>query len=150
MSDTNRFEMEHGLIAKAIKDSAFRAFLQGDPKTAVEQYLGAPLPTGTAVKLLIEDPQHLYIVIPDASHAAAGSTGHPASLGTHTRKYLEGALVSRLPGDPQLMHDFLANPGAMIRTVVALPADVTVEVVHEDPSTLTILFPYHGHSSYHN
>ncbi len=63
----SRRDIELRLIEKSFRDEAFRQRLLGDPKAAVEQELGTPLPEGIRVRVVQETPETLYPVLPNAS-----------------------------------------------------------------------------------
>ena len=62
----NRHEIETQLIEKASVDPAFRRRLLEDPKAAVAEMLGMPLPPGMTITVLEEQPGHHYLVLPPA------------------------------------------------------------------------------------
>lgn len=62
----NRHEIERQLIEKASADPAFRQRLLDDPKDAVADLLGVPLPPGMNITVLEETPGQHYLVLPPA------------------------------------------------------------------------------------
>ena len=79
----NRHEIETQLIEKASTDPAFRRRLLDDPKTAIAEMLGTPLPPGMKITVLEEAPGQHYLVLPPA----------PPSLDALPLDELELALV---------------------------------------------------------
>ncbi|EKE12468.1 MAG: hypothetical protein ACD_13C00203G0002 [uncultured bacterium] len=59
------------IAAKAWGDSQFRAELEKNPKAAMEKLLGQSLPPEVEIKLAVDDPNTLNIVIPEK----IGATG---------------------------------------------------------------------------
>lgn len=62
----NRHEIETQLIEKAAADPAFRRRLLADPKAAVADLLGVPMPPGMTITVLEEQPGRHYLVLPPA------------------------------------------------------------------------------------
>lgn len=62
----NRHEIERQLIEKASADPAFRQRLLDNPKGAVADLLGVPLPPGMRLTVLEETPGQHYLVLPPA------------------------------------------------------------------------------------
>ena len=52
------------IVAKAMKDEAFRAGLLADPKGVVERQINGLLPDSFEVEILHEDSRKLFIVLP--------------------------------------------------------------------------------------
>jgi hypothetical protein len=148
MTASNRYEVEHQLLAKAFSDRAFLMHLQGEPQGALESFLGAPLPTGIKVQIFVEDPQTLYALLPHPSHTFFGSLEPPQSLVSDAREQFECTLVSALADSPRLLEQFRADPTAVVRTVAPLAAGVTVKIAEEPADTVFIIIPYYGRSTY--
>ncbi len=71
-----RRELERQLIARALRDEAFRQQLIADPRAALEAELARlqleiRLPETLRVKVLEEDPDTLYLILPPSLKAAA-------------------------------------------------------------------------------
>ena len=67
MPETTDRKGIHGkLIERAREDEAFKARLIQDPKAAIEDCLGAPVPDGIEIEVLEEKPNKLYLVLPVA------------------------------------------------------------------------------------
>ena len=62
----NRHKIEKQLIEKANSDPAFRRRLLDDPKAALADFLGIPLPPGMSITVLEEQPGQHYLVLPPA------------------------------------------------------------------------------------
>lgn len=148
MTTTNRYDFEHQLLAKAFTDRTFLMLLHGNPKGAVEQFLGTALPTGLKVKTLIEDQQTLYALLPHPSHTALGDLGVSSQLGKDAREYFEATLVARLASDATFQQQFRADPTSAVRSLAPLAAGVTVQIAEEPADTLYIIIPYYGKSTY--
>ena len=56
--------LEEQLIAKAIKDEAFRKNLLENPKAAIEEETGIKLPESINLKVLEENPLTFYLILP--------------------------------------------------------------------------------------
>ena len=52
------------VIERARADDAFRARLIDDPKAAIEECVGSPVPDGIEIEVLEEKPTRLYLVLP--------------------------------------------------------------------------------------
>jgi hypothetical protein len=148
MTTTNRYEVEHKLLAKAFSDRAFLMHLHGNPKGAVEQFLGTALPADLKVQLLIEDAKTLYALLPHPSHTALGDLGMPSQLTKDAREQFEAALVAKIASDPSFLQQFRADPTSAVRTLAPLAAGVTVKIAEEPADTLFIIIPYYGKSTY--
>jgi len=59
-----RKQLERQIIAKAMKDESFRKLLLEDPKFTLEQEAGMKLPASVNIKILEEDAQTFYLVLP--------------------------------------------------------------------------------------
>lgn len=55
------------LLERAQRDPAFRAELIATPKAVVERELGIDLPEGTEIRVVEEQPNELYIILPAES-----------------------------------------------------------------------------------
>ena len=59
-----RKDLEQKLIEKAMKDEAFRKQLIDNPKAVIEQESGMKILESTKIKIVEEDPQTIYLVLP--------------------------------------------------------------------------------------
>ncbi|MEN9223561.1 MAG: NHLP leader peptide family RiPP precursor [Thermostichus sp. BF3_bins_97] len=59
-----RKDLEARLIRRAWEDDQFRQLLLKDPRRAIESELGQPLPDSLKIRVLEEDPDTLYLVLP--------------------------------------------------------------------------------------
>jgi hypothetical protein len=59
-----RNQLEQLLIEKAMNDEAFRKELIADPKGTIEKETGMKLPDNFNVKVLEENPQSFFLVLP--------------------------------------------------------------------------------------
>ena len=59
-----RKKLEQQLIEKALKDESFRQQLLGDPKGVIETEFGFKIPEAVQVKVLEENENTFYIVLP--------------------------------------------------------------------------------------
>lgn len=59
-----RQEFEADLVAKAWKDKAFKQELLSNPKATLTKEFGTPIPNNIEVRVLEENPNTLYIVLP--------------------------------------------------------------------------------------
>jgi hypothetical protein len=66
----NRKNFEYSLIAKAWKDEAFKQELVRNPKAVIERELGNKLPESLCIKVLEEDVNTIYLVLPAAMRVA--------------------------------------------------------------------------------
>jgi hypothetical protein len=65
----DRAAMEQRIVQRSLEDDAFRQQLLADPRAAVEQELGAQLPSGVRVQVVEETADTIYLVIPPSSEA---------------------------------------------------------------------------------
>jgi hypothetical protein len=56
--------MERRLVARSLRDEAFRRGLLANPKATVERELGTPLPGGVEVRVMEETADTIYLVLP--------------------------------------------------------------------------------------
>lgn len=148
MTAINRYEIKHQLFAKAFSDRAFLLYLQGSPQAALESFLGAPLPPGTKVQVLVEDSQTLYALLPHPSHSFLGNLDAPTMSTNDTREQIECALNARMATDPQFAQQFRADPTGTVRALAPLVAGVIVQLAEEPADTVYIIIPYYGRSTY--
>ena len=65
--------MANAIAARAAMDFAFRRRLLTDPRSAVSEVLGYPLPAGFRIKFIEKDPHiDALVVLPDALPASHG------------------------------------------------------------------------------
>lgn len=69
MADGGRTEMERRIVQRSLEDDAFRQRLLADPRTAVEEELGAPLPGDVRIVAVEETPDTVYLVLPATTQA---------------------------------------------------------------------------------
>jgi len=148
MTTTNRYEFEHHLLAKAFTDRAFLLHLHGNPKGAVEQFLGTALPADLKVQLLIEDAKTLYALLPHPSHTVLGNLELPSQLAKDAREQFEATLIAKINSDPAFLQKFRADPTSAVQSVAPLAAGVTVKIADEPANTLFIIIPFYGKSTY--
>jgi len=60
-----RKQLEQQIIEKAMKDESFRMQLIEDPRFILEQETGMKIPDSFNIKILEEDAQTFYIVLPE-------------------------------------------------------------------------------------
>ena len=59
------------LIAKAMKDEAFRQEVLSNPKAAIERALGITIPAGVTIAVHQDTPTTLHLVLPMQAQSAA-------------------------------------------------------------------------------
>ena len=59
-----RAEMKRRLIERSLEDESFRRRLLEDPKGAVEQELGTPVPEEVQIRAVEETSDTIYLVLP--------------------------------------------------------------------------------------
>ena len=64
MEYQQRQQLEQHLIEKAMKDESFRKLLIENPGAAIEAETGMKIPETVKIKVLEEDPQTVYLVLP--------------------------------------------------------------------------------------
>jgi hypothetical protein len=64
--DNRRTQIENILIEKAMHDESFRALLKDDPKGAMQKEFGAIIPSQINIRVLEEDAQNFYLVLPSS------------------------------------------------------------------------------------
>jgi hypothetical protein len=62
-------DMKRRLIERSLRDEAFRQQLLEDPKSAVEQELGTPVPDEVQNLAVEEAPETIYLVLPPTTSA---------------------------------------------------------------------------------
>ena len=62
-----RKDKEAEIIAKALKDAAFKQELLSNPKAAIEREVGQTLPPNIEIQVVEETPTTLYLVLPSTS-----------------------------------------------------------------------------------
>jgi len=71
MSQQNPIQEQ--IIARAMKDEAFRQELLSNPKAALERDFGINVPQGATIKVYEETPTTLHLVLPMRAPSAAGA-----------------------------------------------------------------------------
>jgi hypothetical protein len=61
---TQRQQLEQKLIEKAMKDGTFRKLLIENPASIIESETGMKIPEAFKIKVLEEDQQTVYLVLP--------------------------------------------------------------------------------------
>ena len=69
-----RQQLQNKLLERAAADDALRLRLKANPRDTVEQELGVKVPAHLTVKVIEEDINTVYLVIP-ADHAPATAAG---------------------------------------------------------------------------
>ncbi|MEO1430198.1 MAG: NHLP leader peptide family RiPP precursor [Cyanobacteria bacterium J06633_8] len=64
LNNKNRRIFEELLITKAFQNSSFKRELIENPKMAIAQNFGVQLPVDIEIRVLQEDKQVLYVVLP--------------------------------------------------------------------------------------
>jgi hypothetical protein len=64
---SGRQEMERRLIERSLEDEDFRQRLLADPRAAIEEELGTPLPEGVRIRAVEETQDTIYLVLPPTS-----------------------------------------------------------------------------------
>jgi hypothetical protein len=59
-----RKQFEQELIEKAMKDPGFRKRLLENPKAVIQEETGGELPASVNLRILEEDPQTVYLILP--------------------------------------------------------------------------------------
>ena len=65
MANQQRRQFEQQLIEKALKDESFRKQLIENPGAAIEAETGWKIPETVKIKVMEEDSQTVYLVLPD-------------------------------------------------------------------------------------
>jgi hypothetical protein len=78
MSQQNPIQEQ--IIARAMKDEAFRQELLSHPKAALERELGINVPAGVTIKVYQDTPTTLHLVLPRQASSAAGADLSDAEL----------------------------------------------------------------------
>jgi hypothetical protein len=68
----SRREIQGQLIARAMKDEAFRQELISDPRGVLGREFGVTIPETVQVSVLEESPQNVYLVLPPAPPSTGG------------------------------------------------------------------------------
>ena len=96
MKNQQRQQLERKLIEKAMKDEAFRKQLIENPSATIEEETGTKLPEIFTIKVLEEDLQTVYLILPQKPvqnsemelseaelESVAGGTGGAEEVATH-------------------------------------------------------------------
>ena len=67
-----RQQLEQKLIEKAMKDDSFRKQLIENPNAAIEDETGIKIPEAMKIIVLEEDPQTVYLVLPQVYNQEIG------------------------------------------------------------------------------
>ncbi|MBI2567315.1 MAG: transposase [Candidatus Schekmanbacteria bacterium] len=62
--ESQREAVEARLVARALAEPEFRRWLESDPRAAIEQEIGSPLPEGMDICVMRESASQLYLVLP--------------------------------------------------------------------------------------
>ena len=80
--------MQEQLIAKGMKDEAFRQEVLSNPKAAIERTLGISVPAGVTIAVHQDTPTTLHLVLPRQVPSAAGVELSDAELEQATGGYM--------------------------------------------------------------
>jgi hypothetical protein len=100
MSEQNNLQDQ--IIAKAMKDEAFRQQLLSNPKETLEHDLGITLPQGVTVQVHEDTPTNLHLVLP--MQAVQSAAGEPRELS-------EAELEGIAGGGPAVSYGFFTKIG---------------------------------------
>ena len=67
---SDRQEIERRIVQRSLEDDAFRQQLLEDPKAAIGEELGAPLPEEVRVVAVEETADTIYLVLPHSGSSA--------------------------------------------------------------------------------
>ena len=79
-------EMEKAIIDKASEDADFRAQLLSNPKDAIHQAVGVPVPEGLTIKVHEGDSMTAHLVLPPNSKLSSADLSAVAG-GDHPEGY---------------------------------------------------------------
>lgn len=75
-----RRKLEEQLVKKAMTDAGFREELIRKPKETVSAELGVPLPDGLTIRVLEEDRNNFYLVLPPKMETGSDAEMSEAEL----------------------------------------------------------------------
>jgi len=112
---SSRAKQEAEIVQRAIEDGAFRQELVANPKAVIERTLGKKFPDSLSVKVVEEDSDNLFIVIPaavadelgdDALEDVAGGIVHPNYMvkGRDKGRDIGGQTLKPFGGRPVANH----------------------------------------------
>jgi hypothetical protein len=73
-------QLEQQLIEKAMKDEQFRRQLVNHPRETIEKEMGIRIPENLSIKILEEDINTLYLILPSVPDQESGSDLTEADL----------------------------------------------------------------------
>jgi hypothetical protein len=82
----SRVEIERRLINRSLEEEEFRQRLLADPKGTVEQQIDSWLPESMELRVVEENAQTIYLVLPSASPIGSGGAFSRVALGDQHRK----------------------------------------------------------------
>jgi hypothetical protein len=126
MADRKGQGITAAVVARAMKDAAFRDRLVKNPKAAIEQETGTRLPANVEIRVLEETERKVHVVLPPAGD----------------QDVLQ-RIVSRATIDADFRRQLIANPRAAIQNEagVTIPGDVDLQVIEETETTKYIILP---------
>jgi hypothetical protein len=68
----NRRDLQNELIKKAMTDQTFKQALLSSPKDTIAKFLGTKLPDQVQIKVVEEDQNTFYLVLPPEAPAGKG------------------------------------------------------------------------------
>lgn len=136
----SRAELEALAIAKAREDASFKEYLLNDPKAALEQEGGQALPANVEIRVLEENKNTLYIVLP----FQGTEPGELPSASQDVRLQL----LSRALEDETFKQQLLAQPRATVQTFMdemalgyRLPEDLALNFLEETDDVRYLVLP---------
>lgn len=146
-------QLPHGfrtlrLIEKAWADSKFKASLVSDPAAALKKE-GFSVPAGAKVKVLENDVDHIYYVLPAAgAELTDDSIDKGAIKAPALSKDMKDAAAAsqrvrtKAQSDPAFKKQLLADPKAVLRKEgVEVPDGVSITVVENTKALMNIVLP---------
>ncbi len=142
---SNRWTLEQGILNQAFGERDKLLELRADPRAALERALGQPIPAEIAVKVAFDKPHRIHQVVPDPSHTLLGAIEPPSGdAAIPGMRGLAVATAYRAASDPEFRAQLIADAKGLAAaglSKVALPDELEIEVLQEDPSTIWLTVP---------
>ena len=148
-------EQKQQLLAKAMKEEAFRAAMLQDAKAAASAALQLTLPAAYQLHVVQAEPQRIVLILPPYPAACPPQASVDALL-QHLQQDLpaveaaqqrmldkQATLIAKAWHDTSFKQALLQNPKAVVEQEfgVTLLAEVSMQVVAEDAHTQYLVLP---------
>ncbi len=133
-------EVKRTVIAKALKDAAFKAQLLKNPKAAIKAETGVEVMASQTVKVVEDSASVVHFVVP---RVGTGERDETSAKDPKPENVKSDGGGDEEKTRAKLKADLAKNPGAAVEkaTGVKVPAGATVKVLEDTSSLVHLVLP---------